>query len=180
MLFITQIISVQLYLTFTHSLPIIVVLLQTVIMVGGILLAKTQSHGIKVRIVWVIFDHNDNVLAYIAYPYNAVPTRFKSRFFNSSSLLLSWHSPDALYTSVIHVIEEYHIEVIDGGTGDQHIYTTEDTYLLIDSLKPNRQYTFRVAAFAGERGQFSLPLTVYTSKGTHVSKTILILLLTSI
>ena len=87
---------------------------------------------------------------------------------NSSALLLSWHSPDALYTSVIHVIEEYHIKVIDGGTGDQHIYTTEDTYLLIDSLKSNRQYTFRVAAFAGERGQFSLPLTVYTSIGPGI------------
>ena len=94
-----------------------------------------------------------------------MPTRVKSLLLNSSSLLLSWHSPDALYTNAIHVIEEYHIEVIDSGTGDQHIYTTENTYLLIDVLKPNHQYTFRVAAFAGERGQFSQPLTVNISKG---------------
>ena len=99
----------------------------------------------------------------VAYPYNAVPTQVKGLLLNSSSLLLSWHSPDALYTSVIHVIEEYHIEVTDGDTGDQHIYTTEDTYLLIGSLKPNHQYSFRVAAFAGEKGHFSQPLTLYTS-----------------
>ena len=94
-----------------------------------------------------------------------MPTRLKGLFLNSSFLLLSWHSPDALYTSVIHVIEEYHVEVIDGDTGDQYIYTTDDTYILIVSLKPNHQYSFRVAAFAGKRGHFSQPLTVYTSEG---------------
>ena len=92
-----------------------------------------------------------------------MPTRIRSLLLNSSSLLLSWHSPDALYTNVLQ--EEYHIEVIDNGTGDQHIYITEDTHLLIDDLKPNHQYTFRVASFAGERGQFSQPLTVNIPKG---------------
>ena len=62
-------------------------------------------------------------------------------------------------------MEEYHVQIISNGVGVQtsHIYTTEDRYLIINNLRPDSQYTFRVAAYAGERGQFSQPLTIRTS-----------------
>jgi hypothetical protein len=98
----------------------------------------------------------------IAYLYNGTPTRIQSLLLNETSLLLSWHSPDALHTNGI--IEEYHVQVTDDDTGVQttHIYTTQDTYLLINYLRPDSQYSFRVAAYAGERGQFSQPLIIHT------------------
>ena len=34
-------------------------------------------------------------------------------------------------------------------------YTTDSTHLLLNNLYPNRQYTFRVAAYTNERGPFS-------------------------
>ena len=97
------------------------------------------------------------------YLYNGTPTRVQSLPLNETSLLLSWHSPDALHTNGI--IEEYHVQVTDDDRGVQtsHVYTTEDTYLLINNLRANSQYSFRVAAYAGERGQFSQPLIIHTS-----------------
>ena len=34
-------------------------------------------------------------------------------------------------------------------------YTTDSSHLLLNNLYPNRQYTFRVAAYTNERGPFS-------------------------
>ena len=104
-------------------------------------------------------------MKYLAYLYNGIPTRIQALLLNETSLLISWHSPDALHTNGI--IEEYHIQVThDNYTSVQtnRVYTTEDTYLLINDLRPESQYTFRVAAYAGERGQFSQPLTINTTK----------------
>ena len=56
------------------------------------------------------------------------------------------------------------------GIQTSHVYTTEDTYLLINNLRPDSQYTFRVAAYAGEMGQFSQSLTIRTSNSKlHVA-----------
>ena len=97
---------------------------------------------------------------YIAYTYNRIPTRVQSLLLNETSLLLSWHSPG--------IIEEYyHVQVTDHdddtGVQTSHVYTTEETYLLINNLRLGSQYSFRVAAYAGERGPFSQPLIIHTS-----------------
>ena len=109
------------------------------------------------------FNYYSCLETFTAYLYNGIPTRVQSLLLNETSLLLSWHSPDALHTNGI--IEEYHVQVVSNITGVQttQVYTTEDTYLLINNLRPNSQYTFRVAAYAGERGQFPQPLTINTS-----------------
>lgn len=106
-------------------------------------------------------------MKYLAYLYNGIPTRIQALLLNDTSLLISWHSPDALHTNGI--IEEYHVQVTDhyddASFQASHVtFTTEDTYLLINNLRPDSQYTFRVAAYAGERGQFSQPLTISTTK----------------
>ena len=156
-------------LIFTHIQLTIVVLQLIAAMGEENLLAKAQSHGISV----CACDHNNFYIifiimcleTFIAHLYNGIPTRVQNLLLNDTSLLLSWHSPDALHTNGI--IEEYYVQVINNDTGVQtsHVYTTEDTYLLINHLRPDSQYTFRVAAFAGERGQFSQPLTIRTSNG---------------
>ena len=90
---------------------------------------------------------------------SGAPTRLRSILINSTTVLLSWHAPYAEYTNGI-LQEYYHILIIDNITGDQIHYNTEDTHLLVDSLQPNHQYTFRVAAYTSGRGPFSQPITV--------------------
>ena len=56
-----------------------------------------------------------------------------------------------------------HVEINDSISSDQIIYTTNETHLLVDSLQPNHEYSFRVAALTNARGSFSKAITV-TSK----------------
>ena len=114
---------------------------------------------------------NLNLEMFIAYLYNGTPTRVQALLLNETSLLLSWHSPDALHTNGI--IEEYHVQVtyhdVDTSVQTNRVYATEDTYLLINDISPGSQYTFRVAAYVGERGQFSQSLTINTSKSKKIN-----------
>ena len=82
------------------------------------------------------------------------PTRLQSTSINSTSLLFSWHAPNADFVNGL-ILQEYHIQVIDYSTGIQLNYTTDNTHLLLNNLRPNHQYTFRVAAYTNGRGPFS-------------------------
>ena len=77
---------------------------------------------------------------------------------NSNTLLLSWHASDAENTNGI--LRQYHVEIIDSVSKDEIIYTTDETHLLVDSLQPNGEYTFRVADLTNVRGPFSKAITV--------------------
>ena len=77
---------------------------------------------------------------------------------NSSTLLLTWHAPDAENTNGI--LQHYHVEITDNISMDQIIYTTDETHLLVDNLQPNHEYTIRVAALTNVRGSFSKAITV--------------------
>ena len=77
----------------------------------------------------------------------------QSTSINSTTLLFSWHAPNTDYANGI--LQEYHIQVIDNNTGVQINYTTDNTHLLLNNLRPNHQYTLRVAAYTTGRGPFS-------------------------
>ena len=74
---------------------------------------------------------------------------------NSNTLLLTWHAPDA--ENINWILRQYHVEITDGISSDQIIYTTNETHLLVDNLQPNHEYAFRVAALTGP---FSKAITV--------------------
>ena len=67
-------------------------------------------------------------------------------------------------TSVVtlnRIVQRYAVEVTDDSTGDQTSYRTDDRHLLLVSLQPHHQYTFRVAIhYATDTGPYSQPLTV--------------------
>ena len=86
---------------------------------------------------------------------SGVPTRLRSTVINSNTILLTWHATNAENTNGI--LQQYHVEVIDNISTEQTIYTTNDTHLLVDSLQPNHEHTFRVAALTGP---FSKAITV--------------------
>ena len=75
------------------------------------------------------------------------------------SVLLSWHAPDADEYSN-GVLRQYYIEVTDNSSSQTNLYLSDDSYLLVDSLQPGNQYTFRVAAYTSEKGPFSQPISV--------------------
>ena len=89
---------------------------------------------------------------------NGVPTSLRSIGINSNTLLLSWHATNDEITNGIP--QQYCVEITDRISADQIIYTTNETYLLVDDLQPNHKYTFRVAILTDVRGPFSKPITV--------------------
>ena len=90
---------------------------------------------------------------------NGVPTRLEAVSINSMSVLLSWHAPDADEYSN-GVLRQYYIEVTDNSSNQKSFYLSDDSHLLVDSLKPGHQYTFRVAAYTTEIGPFSQPISI--------------------
>ena len=87
---------------------------------------------------------------------------------DSASVLVSWHAPDADEYSN-GVIRQYYIEITDDSSGERSFHVSDNTHLLLDSLQPGHQYTFRVAAYTTEKGPFSEPIsiTLPSSQGTH-------------
>ena len=102
------------------------------------------------------------------------PNQLHSLQLDTARLLLSWRDPDSSnanctcknMTSVVtlnRIIQRYAIEVTDNSTGDQRLtsYRTDNRHLLLGSLQPHHQYTFRVAIhYATDTGPYSQPLTV--------------------
>ena len=91
-----------------------------------------------------------------------VPTRLQSTSINSTTLLLSWHAPNA------DNVNGYHIQVFDNGTGARTTYITDNTHLLLNHLQPNHQYTFGVAAaYADGRGPLIFSQLTAATLGQH-------------
>ena len=100
------------------------------------------------------------------------PNQLHSLQLDSARLLLSWRDPDSSnanctcknMTSTVtlnKIMQGYTIEVTDDSMGSQTSYTTNDRHLLLGSLQPHHQYTFRVAIhYATDTGPYSQPLTV--------------------
>jgi hypothetical protein len=78
---------------------------------------------------------------------------------DSTSVLVSWHAPDADQYSN-GVLRQYYIEITDDTSGDSSFHIADDPHLLLDSLQPGHQYTFRVAAYTTEKGPFSEPISI--------------------
>ena len=85
------------------------------------------------------------------------------------SVLVSWHAPDADEYSN-GVLRKYYIEITDNSSSQISFYISDDTHLLLDSLQPGHQYTFRVAAYTTEKGPFSRPIsiTLPSLQGTNI------------
>jgi hypothetical protein len=78
---------------------------------------------------------------------------------DSTSVLVSWHAPDAdQYSNGL--LRQYYIEITDDSSGERSFQVADDTHLLVDSLQPGHQYTFRVAAYTTEKGPFSEPSSI--------------------
>ena len=61
------------------------------------------------------------------------------------------------------VLLRYRVEIIEDITRAVTIYTTEDTHLLLTSLRPNHVYTVRVATLINnEIGSYSQLVTITT------------------
>ena len=90
---------------------------------------------------------------------SGVPTRLMTFFIGSTSVLLSCYAPDAdEYSNGI--LQQYYIESTDNSSNQICFYVSDDTHLLLDSLQPGHQYTFRVAVYTTERGPFSQPISI--------------------
>ena len=90
---------------------------------------------------------------------------------DSTSVLVSWHAPDADEYSN-GVLRQYYVEIIDDSSGERSFHVSDNTHLLLESLQPGHQYTFRVAAYTTEKGPFSEPIsiTLPSLQGIHSSK----------
>ena len=153
----------QLYLIFIHLLLTTAVLQLTAIMEGGDLLVWELSHvseSMPINYYYHAF--------WCAVP-SGVPTRLKTVSINSVSVLVSWHAPDADEYSN-GVLRQYYIEITDNSSSQISFYISDDTHLLLDSLQPGHQYTFRVAAYTTEKGPFSQPISVTlpSLQGTNI------------
>ena len=84
------------------------------------------------------------------------------------SILLSWHAPDADECSN-GVLRQHYVEITDNSSSKRSFHIVDDTHLLLDSLQPGHQYTFRVAAYTAKTGPFSQPIsiTLPSSQGTN-------------
>ena len=82
-------------------------------------------------------------------------------FIDSTSVLVSWHAPDADEYSN-GVMRQYYIEITDNSLSQTTFHVSDDTHLLLESLRPGHQYTFRVATYTGttEKGPFSEPISI--------------------
>ena len=87
---------------------------------------------------------------------------------DSTRVLVSWHAPDEYSNGVLH---QYCIEITDDSLGERSFHVSNDTHLLLDSLQPGHQYTFRVATYTGttEKGPFSqaISTTLPSLPGIH-------------
>ena len=99
---------------------------------------------------------------------SGVPTRLMTVSIDSTSVLVSWHAPDADEYSN-GVLRQYYVETTDESSGEMNFHVADDAYLLLDSLQPGHQYTFRAAAYTTEKGPFSEPIsiTLPSLQGTH-------------
>ena len=78
---------------------------------------------------------------------------------DSTSVLVSWHAPDAdEYSNGI--MRQYYIEITDDSSGERSFHVSDDTHLLLESLQRGHQYTFRVATYTTEKGPFSEPISI--------------------
>jgi hypothetical protein len=92
---------------------------------------------------------------------SGVPTRLMTFSIDSTSVLVSWHAPDADEScDSSGLLRQYYIEITDDSSGDRSFHIADDTHLLLDSLQPRHQYTFRVAAYTNEKGPFSEPISI--------------------
>ena len=110
-------------------------------------------------------NHWSKILASIVYwlyvytvP-SGVPTRLMTFAINSTTVLLSWHAPDADEYSN-GVLRQYYIESTDNSSSQMSFYLSDDTHLLLGSLQSGHQYTFQVAAYTNEKGLFSEPTSI--------------------
>ena len=78
---------------------------------------------------------------------------------DSTSVLVSWHAPDADEYSN-GVLRQYYIEITDDSSGERSFHVSDDTYLLLENLQPGHQYTFRAAAYTTEKRPFSEPISI--------------------
>ena len=99
---------------------------------------------------------------------SGAPTRLMTFSIDSTSVLVSWHAPDAdEYSNGL--LRQYYAEITDDSSGERSFHVSDNTHLLLDSLRPGHQYTFRVAAYTTEKGLFSEPIsiTLPSLRGTH-------------
>lgn len=77
---------------------------------------------------------------------------------NATSTLVTWRPPLAKHQN--GVIKEYHVELTQVNSTTLFQYTTQEPYLLIDSLEPGIIYICTVAAFTVGRGPSSEAITI--------------------
>ena len=96
----------------------------------------------------------------------APPTAIKKYSLNATSTLLTWRPP--LTESQNGVIREYHVELTQANTTT--LFTTQEPYVLVNSLKLGVILTFRVAAFTVGMGPLSEAITIMQDidSGTHI------------
>ena len=90
---------------------------------------------------------------------SGVPSRLTTFAIGSTSVLLSWHAPDADEYSN-GVLRQYYIEMTDDSSSERSFHVADATHLLFDNLQPGHMYTFRVASYASEKGPFSEPTSI--------------------
>ena len=84
-------------------------------------------------------------------------------------MFLSWRPPLIQYQN--GVIQSYIIEFTQVNSTEAWAqYTTQEEYLLIDSLQPNTMYAYRVAAYTVGRGPFSETLMIVLNSESGMSR----------
>ena len=92
---------------------------------------------------------------------SSAPTELMTFSIDSTSVLVSWHAPDEYSNGLLC---QYYIEITDINSVSQtSFHASDDTHLLLESLQPDHQYTFRVAAYTTEKGPFSEPISITLS-----------------
>ena len=96
------------------------------------------------------------------YYYNAAPTtppaNIKVHSFNATSVFLSWRPPLSKHYN--RIIWEYDIEIFELNTTTKFMYTTQDPFMLINNLDPDKVYMCRIAAITTAKGPYSEFLTI--------------------
>ena len=100
----------------------------------------------------------------------APPTNIKVHPFNTTSAFLSWRPPLAKHRNGI--TREYIVELVKLNTTIMFQYTTQDPYLLINNLEPDKVYMSRIAAITVGRGPYSesvITTTHLLTDNDHIS-----------
>ena len=88
---------------------------------------------------------------------------------NTTSVFLFWRPPLAEHQNGI--IREYDTEIFELNTTTKFMYTTQDPFLLINNLDPDKVYMCRIAAITTAKGPYSELVTITENDHCGMSST---------